>query len=213
MPGYEVQRTHAPPLPQPNPAALLAWASQAEPSEKQLMDRQREYMWRSATVAKSPKPQVHVIQHGNFPLLATNAWPEQIQWPTRNYEPNFHVLPENAETPKGCIGLRSGGGGNSHVDYYVDPTNDYVCLKQTFWTKRGADWAKSREYTLFDLHRVAGRVVAGRQVFHGYGDPAQHLSESTETTTIDLMPITAAEYPPGIFDAAGLTRGANVVGY
>jgi hypothetical protein len=213
MPGYEVQRTHAPPLPQPNPAGLLAWASQAEPSEKQLMDRQREYMWRSATVAKSPKPQVHVISHGNFPLLATDAWPERIQWPTRNYEPNFHVIPENAETPKGCIGLRGGGGGNSRFDYYVDPANDYVCLKQTHWTKRGADWAKSREYTLFDLHQVAGHVVAGRQVFHGYGDPAQHLSESTETTTIDLVPIGAAEYPPGIFDPASLTRGANVIGY
>jgi hypothetical protein len=213
MPGYEVQRTHAPPLPQPNPAALLAWASQAEPSEKQLMDRQREYMWRSATVAKSSKPQVHVISHGNFPLLATDAWPERIQWPTRNYEPNFQVIPENAETPKGCIGLRGGGDGNSRVDYYVDPTNDYVCLKQTYWTKRGADWAKSREYTLSDLHRVAGHVVAGRQVFHGYGDPTQHLSESTETTTIDLVPLSAADYPPGIFDPASLTHGANVVGY
>jgi hypothetical protein len=101
----------------------------------------------------------------------------------------------------------------SACDYYFDPANDYVCVKQTQWTKRGADWAKSREYTLTNLHRVAGHVVAGRQVFHGYGDPAQHLSESTETTTIDLVTITAAEYPPGIFDPAGLTRGANVVGY
>jgi hypothetical protein len=214
LPAFEAQENHAPALPQTTtPAALLAWASRTEPSEKQLMDSQREYIWRSAAAAKSSKPQVQVMLHGKFPLLATNAWPEQIQWPTRHYEPNFHLIPENAETPKGCIGMRGGGGGNSRFDYYVDPANDYVCLKQIHWIKRGTDWAKSREYTLSDLHRVAGHVVAGKQLFHGYGDPGQHLSDSTEATSIDLVPITAADYPPGIFDPARLTQGAKVEGY
>jgi hypothetical protein len=46
--------------------------------------------------------------------------------------------------------------------------------------------------------------------FDGYGDPAQHLSDSIETTTIDVVPLTVADYPEGIFDAAPLMRGAKV---
>jgi hypothetical protein len=177
------------------------------------MDSQRDYLWRSAAVAKTSKPQVHVTLRSTMSLLDQNAWPEQIQWPTRYYSPDFHLLDANAETPAGCIGLRSGGDGNSRSDYYVDPKHDYVCVKQTQWTKRRAEWAKDREYTLSDLHRVAGRVVAGRQHFHGYGDPAQHISAGSVTMTIDLVPLTTADYPPAIFDPAALTTGAKVEGF
>jgi hypothetical protein len=64
-----------------------------------------------------------------------------------------------------------------------------------------------------DLQRIAGHVVAGSRQFHGYSDPVQHLSASSETTRIDLVPFSAADYPPGIFDSASLTRGAKVIGY
>jgi hypothetical protein len=212
LPAFEMQENHAPPLPKATPAALLAWATRTDATEKQLMDRQHEYMWRSAASARSAKPQVHVIPHDRFPLLATGNWPEEIQWPTRYASPDFHLIEANAETPAGCIGLRQ-GGGNGHVDYYIDPQHDYVCVKQIQWTKRGAERVKDREYTLTDLHRVAGHIVAGSQHFHGYGNPAQRLSENTEIKSVDVVPLTPSDYPPAIFDPAALTTGAKVEGF
>jgi len=212
-PAFEVQENNASPLPQPNPAAILAWASKNESSVKQLMNGDREYSWRSAAFARTSKPQARVRRHNSFPLLDQNAWPEKIQWPTRHHSPDFHLLDSNVETPVGCIGFRSGGKGNRRVDYYVDPKNDYVCVKQVIWTKRGAEWAKDREYTLSDLHRVEGRVVAGSQHFHGYGAPDRGVSASKKLFRIDVVPLAAADYPPAIFDPAALTTGANVEGY
>ena len=212
LPAFEVQRNHSPPLPQPNPAALLAWAAQSDAAIKQLMDSECEYTWRSAAVADSSKPQVHVMRRGKFPLLDANDWPEKMQWPTRHDGPDFQVLDTNVDTVAGCIGLRR-GVGESRSDYYVDPRNDYVCVKQIDWTRRGSEWAKSREYALSDLRRVEGCVVAGKMHFHGYGDPAQGLSESNQTKTIDLVPFAAAGYPPAIFDPVSFIAGANVNGY
>ncbi|QDU01699.1 hypothetical protein V6x_13810 [Gimesia chilikensis] len=210
LPAFELQENNAPPLPQPDPAALLAWATQTEASVKQLMDSQREYVWRSAAVAQDSEPHVHVIAHDRFPLLDQNVWPERIQWPTRYYGDNFRLLDANVNTPDGCIGLRSGGVGNSRSDYYVDPKNDYVCVKQIQWTKRGTEWSKNREYTLSDLHRVAGRVVAGSQQFYGFPDPAKGLSGSKSTLFIDVVPLNATDYPPGIYDPATITTDAKV---
>ena len=212
LPSFEVQQNHAPPLPQPNPADLLTWAAQTDAAVKQLMTRDREFTWRSADVAKASKPKVHVIRHNNFPLLDANAWPERIQWPTRNYKPNFQVLGSNVDSVAGCIGLRS-ESGNSRSDYYIDPHNDFVCMKQTQWTKRGDEWAKTRECTLAGLHRIENHVVAGSSTFVGFADPVQGFSRSTETMTIDLVPFAATDYPDGIFDSASLTTGADVEGY
>jgi hypothetical protein len=201
LPAFELQHNPAlPPLPQPNPTALLKWATQSEAAVKQLMDSQREYSWRSAAVAETPKAHVHVIRHGKSPLLDTNAWPERIQWPTRYHRPDFHVLDTNVDTVAGCIGLRS-SNGDSRSDYYIDPKNDYVCVKQVHWIKRGTEWAKTREYELFGLHRIADRAVA------------QGVSDSTETIGIDIVPYAATDYPPAIFDPISLTTGAHVDGY
>jgi hypothetical protein len=213
LPAFERQENHASPVPQPSPAALLKWATQTEATEKQLLAGRREYIWRSAAAARTSKPQVQVVPHGTFPLLATSTWPEHVQWPTRYGSPDFHLLDANAETPAGCIGLRQGGEGNFRFDYYIDSQHDYVCVKQVAWTKRGTQWVKDREYTLSDLHRIAGRVVAGSQRFHGYGDPAKRISASTENMRIDVVPLSATEYPPAIFDPALLTTGAKVEGY
>ena len=178
------------------------------------MDNQREYSWRSAAVVKTSMPHVHVIHapRQNFHSLDTNAWPENIQWPTRYYGPDFHLLDTNVDTVAGCIGLRH-GGGESRSDYYIDPENDYVCVKQVDWTRRGTEWAKTREYALSGLHRIADRVVASSRHLHGYGDPTQGLSDSTETMTIDIVPFAAADYPPAIFDPVSITTGADVEGY
>src|SRR5208282_1179227 len=75
LPGFEVQENLAPPLPQPNPAALLAWAAQSDSSVKQLLVNKREYTWNSAAVEKTLKPKVRVHHHGKTPLLDTNVWP------------------------------------------------------------------------------------------------------------------------------------------
>jgi hypothetical protein len=34
-----------------------------------------------------------------------------------------------------------------------------------------------------------------------------------EVTTIDLVPLAATGYPPGIFDSASLAIGADMMGY
>lgn len=212
-PWFELQRKPSPPLPSLNSKALFAWAVQHEPIHTQLMDSQREYTWTSAAMARKAKPQVRVMRHQGFPLLDQNAWPEQMQWPTRYRVPDFQLREANADTPAGCIGLRFGGDGNSRIDYYIDPANDSVCVKQIWWAKRGTEWTKTREYDLSDLHRVAGHVVAGTQRLHCYRDAAQHLDESTQTTTISVVPLTASDYPPAVFDPAPLTIGANVEGF
>jgi hypothetical protein len=88
----------------------------------------------------------------------------------------------------------------------ANKTNAYLPLKQR---------ARSWDAALF-CETAASIFIASifkSGAFHGYADPAQHLSESTENMTIDLVPVTAAEYPPAIFDPAALTTGPNVEGY
>jgi len=213
LPGIELQDHPAPPLPKPvTPEALVTWAAQHEPVAKQLMDSQREYVWFAAN-AKSPKPQVQITIHRDTPhLLDTNSWPDAIQWPTRLYSASFfHLLDANAETPAGCIGLRMGGEGNNRTDFYVDPLHDYVCVKQIVWNKHGAQWAKSRVLTLSGLRRIDGHIVADTRRMRDYGNPPHHTPVNTETTVIDLLPVTSANYPPGTFDPASLTTGADMI--
>jgi hypothetical protein len=211
-PAFELRKTHAPPLPQPNPAAILAWAAQSNASVKLLIDSDREYTWRSAAFANSSKPKVHVIRHGEFPMLDQNDWPENIQWPTRHGGPGYQLLEANSETVPGCTGLRR-DNGNSRHDYYIDPSNDFVCMKMIWWIKRGDEWYKDREYTLSGLHRVSGQAVAGSFTFHGYGDKRKGISEGTSTKNIEIVPLAESDYPPAIFDPATLTTDAEVEGY
>jgi hypothetical protein len=207
LPGF-----NAPPTPL-TPQALLAWAAQHQPIQIQMIDNEREYSWWSTGLTKGPKPQVQILRHHRFPLLATQEWPESIQWPTLFYGPDFEVLSAGAETPKGCIGLRGGDSGNARMDYFIDPANDFVCMKQIAWTKRGSDWAKTREITLENLHRVNDRVVAGIQRTESFADPVKGYAASTSITTIDLVPVSDTEYPPGTFDPETLKKGATVEGY
>ncbi|MCL2646557.1 MAG: hypothetical protein FWD61_06070 [Phycisphaerales bacterium] len=179
---------------------LLAWADKNEPAQKELMNKDYTYAW-SSRKESNEKPQVHVNLHRGSPLLATmDFWPENSQWLSwMYYRPNFQLLEAGPETPAGCIGLRY-EGNDSRQNYYFDPQNDYVCVKQISWTKSGTEWTKEDECTLEDLHRVEGRVVAGKRV----GRTLQ---------TIDLVPMSPADYPAGIFDPKSLTTGATVEGY
>jgi len=199
-------------LPALSTANLLDWAAHHEAIDKSLMTTDREYSWWNAALAKSDKPRVQVSRHGPFPLLPTNSWPDAMQWPTRYWSPDFRLLGTSAEAPAGCIGLTN-DDGNTRSDYYVDPANDYVCVKLVRWTKHGGDWVKTRDEVLSGLHRVAGCVVAAVKQMHDYGDQTLHTSAYSETTTIDLTPMNAADYPPGIFDPVSLTHGATVVSY
>lgn len=192
---------------------LLDWAAHHPPVEMQLMATDADYFWRSTSFTKGSKPQVHVTRRNPRSLLARNSWPDEIQWPIWESGPDFKLSDRNADTPSGCVGLRTGGDGNQRTDYYFDPANDYVCLKQIDWAKRQGAWTKTSQTTLSDLHRIDGRVVAGVQTAIHYDDPAEGIYEYTQTTRIQLDVVSAADYPPGIFDPSALTQGATVEGY
>jgi hypothetical protein len=205
---YNEGTPHAP-LPALTPQALLVWAAHHEPLEKQLVDSRYAYAWTSAVLKKTPKPQVQIFRKSAANMLAQQSWPQAMQWPTRYFAPDFQLIDPNAEAPAGCVGLRSGGEGNSRTDYYVDPSNDYVCVTEIEWARRDGKWFKTWQYTLSDLHRVSGRIVAGKRTVESFGDPSRDIDGGTEITTIDLVPITSAQYPPGIFDSAKFTSGAK----
>jgi RNA polymerase sigma factor (sigma-70 family) len=215
LPGMELQSNPYPPSPQLTPDSLFSWASQHEPYAKHLMDSMHEYDWDCAAAAKATEPRVQIFirRHATFAWFNTGCRPEDIQWPTRHDAPHLLLLAASAATPAGCIGLRTSDVGNTRTDYYVDPQNDYVCVKQVGWNKRGIEWLKTSERTLSALHRVAGHVVANTQKTHNYDNPLLGTVDDTYTTTIDVVPLTAADYPPGTFDPASLVTGANVIGY
>jgi hypothetical protein len=217
LPGVELQDHPTPPLPKRlAPVALVAWAAQHEPIAKELVDSQREYLWFAGS-AKAPRPRVQIALFHNFPhVVNDNSWPDAIQWPSRYYSAaDFHLLDANAETPAGCIGLRIGSEDNYRADYFVDPSHDYVCIKQIEWNKRGAKWAKSRVFMLSGLRRIDGHIVAETERVRSYSyDNASSLASPgivNEVTTIDLVPLTEAGYPPGIFDSASFTTGADTI--
>jgi hypothetical protein len=212
LPTYS-EHDPLPTLPDLQADALFAWTGRHEPVEKQLMGLTREYHWVSTLGTQKLKPTVYVRMRGAFPLLAQTAWPENIQWPTRYGSLDFQILEKNAEMPVGSIGLRQGGDGNWRGDYYVDPANDYLCVKQVNWTRRNAGWEKSSQTTLTDLHRIAGHVVAGIQTATHYDDPATGIRQYTQTTKIQLQVVSGADYPPGTFDPKTLTTGATMQAY
>jgi hypothetical protein len=196
--------------------AIFAWSAKHEPSQIELVTNEHVYSWVSATVARGSRPRVYVMRlprPSETLILPTQDWPETIQWPTYLAGVDFQLLDLNPNTPAGCIGFRDGNADNYRSDYYVDPRNDYVCVKQIGWRRRGEIWFKQRETTLGDLHRVANHVVAGTQRNDDYGDPKKNTSPSTWIATIDLMPVQPADYPPAIFDPDSLTKGATVEGY
>jgi len=217
MPSLEAQRDGNAVLIDPTAAAALAWSAKHAPSQIQLVTHEHVYSWTSAAVlGNRTRPRLQVGARRPYSvshLLATQAWPETIQWPTRFDGPDFHLLDPNPDTPTGCIGLRRGDLGSFRTDYYVDPQNDYICIKQIDWGRHGEVWFKEKETTLGGLNRVANHVVAGTQRSNDYGDPTKNISSSKWITTLDLIPLQPADYPPGIFDPDSLTKGATVEGY
>jgi hypothetical protein len=220
LPPYETQYQPIPPLPAPrsvpDPAAFLAWATRHEATEQNLIDSEHEYtLWREDPT-KNSKPQVHVLPlQGKATLeMLGDPWLETLQWPMHFFGPGeYRVLPGNAESPSNCVGLRADSGGNRRSDYFIDPSNDYICVKRIDWSKRGGIWTKARQYTLSNLRRIANHVVAGTKTLEDYGDPALKTVKYTQTTTIDLVPMSGGEYPRGTFDAASFEKGAEIIGY
>jgi len=49
--------------------------------------------------------------------------------------------------------------------------------------------------------------LPGAQVIHDYEDDARNISASTATNAIDVVPLTASDYPPATFDSASFTTG------
>jgi hypothetical protein len=209
MPGLEQ-------WPEITDAAVFTQSAKHEPSQIELVTHERVYSWASAALAHGSKPRVQVSRPpgaSELLILPTQDWPETIQWPTYRSGLDFHLLDANTDTPAGSIGFRQGNSTDYRFDFYVDPQNDYMCIKQVGWIKRGETWCKDSETTLGDLHQVAGHAVAGTQRGEYFGDPVNKISPSTWITTIDLIPLNPADYPPGIFDPEALTKGATVEGY
>jgi len=193
--------------------SLLTWATARKPFAVQLQTDTQTFSWRSQTSNDNPRPQVQVSAHrpGAHSYFDTNGWPETMQWPAENMQPDFQRLPPISDLPD-CIGLRY-ESGNYRADYYVDPKNDYVCRLHIDWAKRDGQWAKSSEFTLSNVQRVADHAVAGTQTHTNYANPDTGTSTVTYTTTIQITPLAAADIPAGTFDPKPLTTGATVEGF
>ena len=211
----EADMVNPPPSASPFPKmqsleTLFAWAKSQHPFAQEMSDSERDYSWNFG----KPKSLVQVMPHQKNPLFATDAWIEQMQWPTYGWVPDFELAPADADTPPGCLHLHYGATRqNYRADYYIDPKNDYVCMKKIEWNSYKGQWIKVREYTLSDLQRISGKIVAGHQLFHNFPDPAQGTSDGLRLSTIYYAPATPADYPKDIFNPASLTTGATVVGY
>jgi len=233
---FRQQDYHVPAFPEKladmKASELLALADKHEPIQKYLITDGRAYDWTAGGLhSKEPreKPYVHVYLHQGAPLVNGVFLPESILWSlTHPQGTDFQLIETGSDTPTGCVGLRKGTASRDRVgyytDYYFDPQNDYLCIKQIHWMKRGTEWTKTQEWTLEDLHRVGkkegekkgeGYVVAGKRRMHSYDydDSAKLVGEYTTTLTIDLVPMTPADYPATIFDPKSLTTDATVEAY
>jgi hypothetical protein len=200
----EPAKSGAPPL---TTRLVEAWARKQPVTAQMLMVRNREYSWLSG----NGRPNLQIFDRYNTDgpiLLAHNAWPETIQRPCLGYAPDCQLIAANSETPPGCVGLRFDGEGNSRTDYYVDPGNDYVCIKQLNWDKERGKWVKASEVLLSKLKRIEGRVVAGERRVEHYRRAEIRPEPYIDVTTIDVIPASDADYPAGVFDGAALIRGA-----
>ena len=130
-----------------------------------------------------------------------------------NMTPNFTRLPQTSATPEGCIAHRYEYSDNSRCDFFIDPQKDYLCLKQINYAFRDGDYFPSQIITLSDLHLVAGRWIAGKQIRHDFADPNRNIYESESITTITYQPLSSADYPPNLFDPKPLLEGATKIGY
>ena len=194
------------------PEKILEWARGQVPVSIGLADGETEYSRRNSLPWHNRTTTVRVLKYRKRDLLAKGSRPEEIQWPLDRMGPP-EILEHTPETPAGCIALRF-EGGNSRSDYYVDPSHDYICVKQLQWRTRDGKWEKERESWLFDLRRLPGRQwYATRRLFIGYGDSTRNISSSKLFWNIDVEVLEDGQFPAGIFDGQRLLEGAKVESY
>src|ERR1700677_1006990 len=193
LPPYEPKSWSAP----MTADSVLVWTVGKPTAADQLADDTHIYC-RLCASDKISNPQVQVIARLNhaFPfLLASSHWPEEIQWPVWDMKPDFQLIPPNAESADGWVGLRTLGDSNDRHDYYFDTDHDYICVKQINWKQVDGHWFKSRETTLSNLRKVDGKFLAARQRSDQYNLGAKNSVFYSEITTINIQPISGNDYP------------------
>jgi RNA polymerase sigma factor (sigma-70 family) len=108
--------------PNATPAQILDWVSANEPFLQRLQTPTLRYDWRHYI---NEKPTVQLMGSNDKEFVSPSEIP-YILWPAHYMAPNFTLVPQNSETPEGCVGLHYKAPDNGDIDFYVDPHKDYL---------------------------------------------------------------------------------------
>lgn len=205
----------------PLPAAagdVLAWASNQVPISVTLQTDDRTFQ------QSGPLPDHFVdadevdvlIRHGarSSPMLSNYQWPVQLLWPTTCGEnpARITVLQEVEGVPDGQIVLRSGAGG-WRSDYYIDPTRDFICVRETSWRRdHDGEWVRSRERWLEDFAQLPTGHWYPTQRREWMRASSERGKDRAWITHISIKLLDESDLPDELFDIDVLVEKARELG-
>jgi len=195
---------------------VLKWTETQNPMSIMMFADGRTYHRsnpypKDVRAADRTEPTVHVSSLSAKSYFRTNHNPPtDYQWPFLDRGAPAEIVKDDPETPADCILLRFGAVDYRH-DYYVDPTKNYMCIKEVHWRSRGGQLEKWREYWLFNLERASDTAwYATRHLMIDYGDAGKDIGRSHFYHDVHFTPLAPADLPAGIFDGKELLKGAKV---
>ena len=86
----------------------------------------------------------------------------------------------------------------------------WICLNEVWWEKVAGQWAKEREYQLFDLKQLPqGQWYATRQNLRTYDNPERKTHGHEITRNLDLRLLEEKDFPPDLFNGDKLLEKAK----
>jgi len=187
------------------------------PEFTRLFDGKRVFYedWRSPSGRGRPrqKPKVRVEMANRWSHRESDEI-RKILWPHENVARltnRMELLPESSQAPAGCIGIRVWTTEKNGRDHYVDPTKDYIRVKEVRWGNRNGRAEKGQVQELSGFRRLpGGQFYPTKRVWINPSDLDRNGKPRTSTSRIDVKVLKPNEFPPGIFDGEKLLEGAKV---
>jgi hypothetical protein len=194
-----------------------AWLGTRLPVEQEVDDGHLNFFRRNNIYHQSDMPPIAEVQvqpekrWAGRPADDPN-YPPGIFWPylNRSGAPVEFDLPP--DTPKGLVALRwEYGDGRS--EFWIDPTKDFVCVRNAKQKRINGHWTDERVEVLTDFKRLpTGQWYAAAR--KGELHPSQTgVSDSQFEESITIKVLRRSDIPPGTFNGEKLIKGAKVETY
>ena len=186
---------------------VMTWLETQVPDNVELFDGATTYR-KTTTSGKPISPKEHCkvrIMKGRF-LNSTNN-PDWIQWWYTDHK-DLEIFEAEDSIPR-CIALRYTRGDVRH-EFHVNPTMDYMCVKNVWWTKESGGWAKEREYILSGPTQIStGSWYFSQKTRITYAEGGVERDQSDWRTHVST--VKKDQLPADLFNTKELMLGAEVV--